>query len=377
MMLSGDTLMSPMLSRRSGFALPVAVFAIVIIGALVAGAFFASTQEFRIGTNTLQQTRALGAAEFGLNETHANWNSAWNNTMQRGQVRTLTPATSDGSVATVRVTRLNDQAFLVASEGSSGPARRRTAKLLVLNVPQLNMLAALTARGATKIGGSSFIDGNDHTYDGWECPAAGPPLPGIAASDTSEITRAGCQNYNCVAGSPKVVETPAAADTNTYFNFGSLDWAQLTAMASKLASGGKTALPSVVNGACDEGDVNNWGEPYKANGGPCVDYYPIIYSDGNLTMNGGRGQGILLVEGDLHVQGGFEFFGPVIVRGILKTSGTGGHFNGGVLAANVDLDQNVVIGNAVIEFSRCTIAKALNGSASLATAVERAWYEVY
>ena len=67
--------MSPMLSRRSGFALPVAVFAIVIIGALVAGAFFASTQEFRIGTNTIQQTRALGAAEFGLNETHANWNS--------------------------------------------------------------------------------------------------------------------------------------------------------------------------------------------------------------------------------------------------------------------------------------------------------------
>jgi Tfp pilus assembly protein PilX len=369
--------MSPMLSRRNGFALPVAVFAIVIIGVLVAGGFFASTQEFRIGTNTIQQTRALGAAEFGLNQTHATWNVKWNTTMQRGEVRTLTPATSDGSVATVRVTRLNDQAFLVASEGSSGQARRRTAKLLVLNVPQLNMLAALTTRGATKIGGSSFIDGNDHNYAGWDCPTAGPPLPGIATSDTSEITRAGCGNYNCVAGSPKVVETPSAADTSTYFNFGSLDWAQLAAMANKYVIGGKTALPSEVNGACNEADDSNWGEPYKANGGPCVDYYPIIYAGGQLTMNGGRGQGILLVEGDLHVQGGFEFYGPVIVRGILKTSGTGGHFNGGVLAANVDLDQNVVIGNAVIEFSRCTLMKALNGSATLTTAVERAWYEVY
>ena len=369
--------MSRMTSRRSGFALPVAVFAIVIIGALVAGAFFASTQEFRIGTNTLQQTRALGAAEFGLNQTQATWNSKWNTTMQRGQVQTLTPATSDGSVATVRVTRLNDQAFLVASEGSSGQARRRTAKLLVLNIPQINVLAALTARGATKIGGSSFIDGNDHNYPGWDCPAAGPALPGIAASDTSQITTAGCHNYNCVAGNPKVIETPAAADTSTYFNFGSLDWNQLTAMASKLASGGKTALPSVSNGVCDENNLDNWGEPYKANGGPCVDYYPIIYASGHLTMNGGRGQGILLVEGDLHVQGGFEFFGPVIVRGMLKTSGTGGHFNGGVLAANVDLDQNVVIGNAVIEFSRCTLLKALNGSATPTTAIERAWYEVY
>lgn len=369
--------MPRMISRRSGFALPVAVFAIVIIGALVAGAFFASTQEFRIGTNTLQQTRALGAAEFGLNQIQANWNVKWNTTMTQGQVQTLTPATSDGSVSTVRVTRLSNQAFLIASEGSSGQARRRTAKLLVLNLPQLNMLAALTARGATKIGGSSFISGNDHNYPGWDCPAAGSALPGIAASDTSQITAAGCTNYNCVEGNPKVVETPAAADTSTYFNFGSLDWNQLVAMASKQAFGGIMALPSVSNGVCNESDPINWGEPYKANGGPCVDYYPIIYAGGHLTMNGGRGQGILLVEGDLHVQGGFEFFGPVIVRGTLKTSGTGGHFNGGVLAANVDLDQNVVIGNAVIEFSRCTLLKALNGSASPVSAVERAWYEVY
>src|SRR5687767_14645462 len=197
--------MSRMPARRRGFALPVAVFAIVIIGALVAGAFFASTQELRIGTNMLQQTRALGAAEFGLNQTQANWVGTWNTTMQRGQVRTLTPATSDGSVATVRVTRLNDQAFLIASEGVSGQARRRTAKLLVLNLPQINFLAALTARGDTRIGGSSFIDGNDHNYPGWDCPAAGPALPGIAASDTSQITTAGCNNYNCVTGDPKVI----------------------------------------------------------------------------------------------------------------------------------------------------------------------------
>src|SRR5687767_7067857 len=216
--------MSRMPARRRGFALPVAVFAIVIIGALVAGAFFASTQEFRIGSNTLQQTRALGAAEFGLNETHANWNSSWNTTMQRGEVQTTTPATSDGSVATVRVTRLNDQAFLVASEGVSGQARRRTAKLLVLNLPQINFLAALTARGDTRIGGSSFIDGNDHNFPGWDCPTPGAAMPGIATTDSSDITRSGCQNYNCVAGSPKVIETPAAGDTSTYFNFGSLDW---------------------------------------------------------------------------------------------------------------------------------------------------------
>jgi hypothetical protein len=292
-------------------------------------------------------------------------------------VQTLTPTTSDGSVATVRVTRLSDQAFLVASEGTSGQARRGAAKIMVLNIPQLNLLGALTARGATKIGGSSFIDGNDHTYSGWNCPVAGPAIPGIATTDSSDITQSGCKDYKCVAGNPKVIENPAAADTNTYFNFGSLDWKTLTAMANKIASGSKTVGPTVLNGACNVNDPNNWGEPNKANGGPCLEYYPIIYATGDATLNGGRGQGILLVEGDLSVQGGFEFYGPVIVRGTLKTAGTGGHFNGGVMAANVDLDQNVVIGNAVISFSRCTILKALNGSATPTSAVERSWFEVY
>lgn len=372
--------MSRSYMHRAGIALPIAVFAIVIIGTLVAGAFFSSTQEFRIGSNTLQQTRALGAAEFGLNQTIANWNSTWNTRMTRGQVQTLKPVTSDGSVATVRVTRLSDQAFLVASEGIAGRSRRGAAKVLVLNIPQLNLLGALTTRGATKIGGSSFIDGNDHTYTDWECPAAGPALPGIATSDSASITAAGCQNYSCVAGNPKVLQTPAAADTNTYFNFGSLGWAQLTAMASKVLTGSIQGIgPTVSNGACNTADYRNFGEPIKTGelASPCENYYPIIYSPGNLTLNTGRGQGILLVEGDLDVQGGFEFYGPVIVRGTLKTSGEGGHFNGGVMAANVQLDQNVVIGNAVISFSRCTILKALNGSATATSAVERSWFEVY
>ncbi|MDQ4079459.1 MAG: hypothetical protein M3125_01765, partial [Gemmatimonadota bacterium] len=271
-------------------------------------------------------------------------------------------------------------AFLVSSQGVAGQSRRGAAKLLVLNIPQLNMLAALTARGATKIGGSSFINGYDHTYAGWDCPAAGAPTAGIAASDTSAITQSGCKNYACVDGVPKVVQTPAAADTNTYFNFGSLDWKQLTAMANKVLTGTIQGIgPTLLNGACNEADYRNFGEPNKnpSAPSPCENYYPIIYSPGNLTLNMGRGQGILLVEGDLDVQGGFVFYGPVIVRGTLKTSGQGGHFNGGVMAANVELDQNVVIGNAVISFSRCTILKALNGSATPTSAVERSWVEVY
>jgi len=89
--------------------------------------------------------------------------------------------------------------------------------------------------------------------------------------------------------------------------------------------------------------------------------------------NQDRGQGILIVNGKLDVQGGFEFYGPVIVRGALDTQGTGGHFNGGVIAANVDLDQSSVLGDAMVTYSSCAVARAVNGAASGAKLKERSW----
>src|SRR5690242_10249921 len=58
-----ETAMQLTSKRREGFALAVAIGAIVVIGALIAGAFFASSQQFRVGRNTLLQTRARTAAE--------------------------------------------------------------------------------------------------------------------------------------------------------------------------------------------------------------------------------------------------------------------------------------------------------------------------
>ena len=97
----------------------------------------------------------------------------------------------------------------------------------------------------------------------------------------------------------------------------------------------------------------------------------------DLKITGGVGQGIMLVEGDLSVQGGAQFFGPVIVKGSLKTAGTGGHFNGGVMAANVDLEQSTLLGNAVINYSSCALNRALAGTATPIFVARRSWTELY
>ena len=49
------------------------------------------------------------------------------------------------------------------------------------------------------------------------------------------------------------------------------------------------------------------------------------------------------------------------------------HFNGGVAAANVNLDQNTILGNALVNFSSCALSKALNSTAPVAQMRERGW----
>src|SRR2546426_8767189 len=48
------------------------------------------------------------------------------------------------------------------------------------------------------------------------------------------------------------------------------------------------------------------------------DLFPIVHLTGTSTINGVQGQGILLVDGDLNIQGGFQWFGVTIIKGSLK-----------------------------------------------------------
>ena len=374
---------------RPGFALAIALAAIVIIGAIITGMFFASTQEYRISRNSAMQARALTAAEYGLNSvmTSGQWNSAWN-TAVNGLLATRSYQPGDGGMDTVVVTKLNDGMFMLTSTGRVGPAsgaqaRHRVGALVTLAIPKLSMLGALTTRGQAKLGGSSYLDGNDTTYAGWNCPPPGSGLPGLTMPDTSQITTAGCTNLSCVAGSPKVAANSAAGQDSTYFNFGpGLNWSDLTAMAGKSIPSGTTLTglgPTASGGVCNTGDFSNWGDPLHTDPSvaACQSYFPIVYAQGDLHLSGGEAQGILLVEGNLTVTGGMEFYGPVIVKGSLNTAGSGGHFNGGVMAANVDLEQNTLLGNAAIHYSSCTINKALAGAATPIFSVGRSWTELY
>jgi len=137
-----------------------------------------------------------------------------------------------------------------------------------------------------------------------------------------------------------------------------------------------SGTPAVCNRAVE----SNWGAPTdKTNA--CFTYFPILYHYGDLSISGsGEGQGILLVEGNLNVQGRIDFYGPVIATGGVNIRGTGSDdvkFYGGVMAQDVTLDDSKLTGNAMINYSSCAIKRAVQGSALPIPLTERSWVQVY
>ena len=376
-----------MLRQRAGIAIVAAMGGIVVIGALIAGVFFVSSQENQISGGALVHEKAFRAAELGLNTTLNAWDNVAMVAMPVGARKDTAYSGSDW-VDTVVVTKLTAHTYSLLSSAVAGSGRlARSRKQTLLSVrtssPDFNFLGALTVRGTLTVGGSSLIDGNDSNPDGWaDCGAAMSALPGIAIPDATKITYNGSAQQ--VTGDPPVEQTAAANDTTNYFVFGDETWASLTRTATKVFTG-STALssinPVVVNGACDKTAAMNWGAPsHTVPANPCQNYFPVIHFKGGPTttvkLQGNMGQGILLVDGNLEISGNFEFYGPVIVRGSLKSTGTGGKLNGAVMAASTSLEENVARGNSVINYSNCAVQKALNGSANPRKIAQRAWTEV-
>ena len=109
------------LSSERGMALAVAIFALVVIGALVAGAFYASTLEQRTGRNSLYAAEAAQAAETGPMSVLGNWDSYALNNMGNGTTVSLGTTPMFGRTDmnyTVSATRLNQQLFLLTSLGT-------------------------------------------------------------------------------------------------------------------------------------------------------------------------------------------------------------------------------------------------------------------
>src|SRR5438874_395122 len=387
-----------------GVALVTALVVILLIGALVAGVLPTSVSDYRIGRNMLFQERALAAAEYGQNDVVRSWDTSWVRAMQPGNVAVQTPALPGGGVDTVRLTRLNRTTFWLVSSGAAGSGvqtqgRRRTGVIVRLNTPSVKVMAAITEvlppHDTLQQSGNAYAVGYDRSLPGWAgCGPAGAAVAGVAAPDTTSRNYKLNNGTPSDSGAPAILETPVAADTSTYSQFGGVTYAQLTSMANVVygvdkfggANAGQTAPTLTGSGTCNTANTSNWGEPerppFSGVVPACYNYFPIIWAKGDLQLSSSssRGQGILLVDGDLHASGGAEFMGLVIVKGAFITSGQGIKIYGAMMVKDSSSNNDALTGQTVVQYSGCALAAVLNsltGSAYTMPVRRRAWADMY
>jgi hypothetical protein len=139
---------------------------------------------------------------------------------------------------------------------------------------------------------------------------------------------------------------------------GMLDVADLVTRADILLDGASISPgPASVSTECRASE-SNWGDP-DGPGTPCGDRFPLIVREGDLLVQGGRGQGVLIVTGDLRFAGASRFAGLILVGGSMAVE------EESTVSGLVRVGDGLSAPDGRIEGSPCAALSALEASESL------------
>ena len=370
---------------RGGFALPAAIFSLVLVSALVAGALFVATEELRTGRGDAADQRALTAAEWALDRAILTWDFRRNVTQRVGRTDTLlTEYRAPNDTLVVVATRVQRRLVWMtatATRGGDGrgiPARHTVAASLRLVDTPFPGAAALTSGGAVLVDGG-VVDGRAANPPGEPTASCteSAPAAGVRVPDVSRVTCPSCAESSAsgVFGLPPI-DSSGVADSA----FAVLVDATITSLVRRasidLPGGTMTPRPTSANASCDLADPLNWGDPGGTS--PCSDWLPVVHVRGSVVLGAESvGQGILVVDGSVRVEGGARFVGVVVARGDVTVSGLGAEIIGAVLAAPVSAGAvSRITDGGSIRFDPCAVQRASMLTARLVRTPERWWVEL-
>ena len=202
--------------EQRGFALPVTVFALVVVGVITTGGFFMAHMEGRIGVASENASLAFYLTEQGTVDVMNNWDSQlfgalalWNDTV-------VTETYTGLGQTTARITRMTDFLYFVdvtgtVTKGGAVPsgASRRVGVTVRLVMADLAPPAALLTRGTTQLIGTAEVHGEDEVPDGWGpmCTGSLEDLPGIVTDNADDISATGVAEFT---GNPPWRRTPSS-----------------------------------------------------------------------------------------------------------------------------------------------------------------------
>lgn len=109
---------------RRGFALVLAILAVVVAGALIVATHVAVNLEHRMAAAAVSRQRAFAASEHALWSAVTEWDSASLSLLPGSATTRVVHAGGDSAMLTTL--RLNDRMYWILAEAAVGEARRRT-----------------------------------------------------------------------------------------------------------------------------------------------------------------------------------------------------------------------------------------------------------
>ncbi len=357
------------LRDERGFAMAIAVFALVLLAAVVAGGYFSASQEFQIGRGMRSLTKSFYAGEVGIHKVLEDWDVNVYGALQPGDSVTVGPLTVEGgAVYTANVVRLGlaaDSAkrFFYIEAAGRPPAptlgERRQAVVVRSRFANLCCTSAVSVVDTvTFTGGAQQLISGFSTDPPGTFPAAactGYPsdsVPGVRHGPTGVVSDTGR-----VSGAPVSIVADSLLTAGTVFSLSEMEFDELASMADHVFTTTFTLSdsdPTLVNGKCDKSNPNNWGAPDDASH-PCFDYFPIIHARDDIHLIGaGSAQGILLIDDDLFMNGPFRFYGIAFGKDDFHLDGTVDFYGGAYVADKVWFDG----ATPRFWYSRCAVERA-------------------
>ena len=339
-------------SNRSGFALPMVLMIVVFLTVGVTTAFARSQSELRADRDRESTSDAFAYAQSGLEQFAMNRVIMGFNGLNPA-VWESTRIAMPGGFSDVVMQRVRDRSptfpgvYHIRSRGVraggatalSGRATHTVTQYAIFREGQMQILSAWTSlSGLEKNGTSGTITGVDN------CGAM-PTVAGVAVPDAEYV-----QNGGTTAGptgNPPIsyLGNQAAANDSV-----KIDW------------------DGIVNHDLLWPDVRYPSQPWPDWGGK-PNWYPIVRVDGDIALPS-NGQGILIVTGNLVINGTISWKGIILVGGTIYADG-----NNNVLGAvvsgldeklGIDVDESDIgNGTKTYQYDSCEIAKALSGQSAM------------
>jgi hypothetical protein len=354
---------------------------VAAVAGVAAASFYTVVEGRRWANRGARLEQAAGAADAGLRWAVDSWDVARRDSLPIGATDSSS-VRGDSMPARVYAIRLTTHLYWLAAvgragDGSSVEADRVHHLLVEVLGPAVAARAALTSGGSVVAGRSVAIRGEDSPPPAWtDCP------PADTASAPAVVVPDGAQaRYDDGDPIPATRFDSSAADPATHRVLGRIDVAGLAARADVTVPPGAILSPKPdIAADCRSSSralaQESWGEPARGGRSPgCERYFPVVHATGDLGVAGGRGQGILIVQGRLRIQGPFVFAGVILASGGIDVTGQDVTVYGAVLSA---AERGVTWrASGELRRSTCAVARASSAAARPYPVPHRGWAELF